>query len=108
MLAGARDEAGGRGHAHPLLPLGRGHHDAIAIHDGPDGPTGDMGRGQRRREALRRHDRDQDVADLSVTEQGQRDRDLPAAGGRAHDQIRNLRLARLERSLDRFETGHAR
>jgi hypothetical protein len=48
------------------------------------------------------------VADLSVTEQGQRDRDHPAAGGRAHDQIRDLRLARLERSPERLETGHAR
>jgi hypothetical protein len=48
------------------------------------------------------------VADLSVPEQGQRDRDDPAAGGRAHDQIRDLGLARLERALERLEIGHAR
>jgi len=108
-LTGARDEVGGSGLAYLLLlPLGRGHHEAVAIHDGPHGPVGDVGRGQDRGEALRGHDRDQDVAEPSVAEQGQRDRDHQTAGGRAHDEVRDLRLARPERALERVETGHAR
>ena len=46
--------------------------------------------------------------DLSVAEQGQRDRDHPAAGGGPDLQIRDLRLAGLERALERLERGHAR
>jgi hypothetical protein len=46
--------------------------------------------------------------DLSGPEQGERDRDHPAAGGGADLQIRDLRLAGLERALERLERGHAR